>query len=197
MESQSGKSEEWTRWDKVKYEVDMGYALKGSRLPDIRKLIEGIPTYGVGCLKCGKLHRFSELLKNCPNCSSTDYNFEGSLSQVIISCGRCGQEILQSVKCECSCVNLLNGSTLLKPKSGCFIATATYGSLLAPEVIVFRCFRDEVLLTSQLGAGCVKLYYLASPPLARLISKSKFLRAVTRRLLLDPFLRLLKSRYHL
>lgn len=76
---------------------------------------------------------------------------------------------------------------------GCFIASAAYGSSFTPEVIVFRRFRDEVLLTSKLGTIFVEFYYLTSPPLARLISKAKFLQAATRWLLLGPVLRLLKN----
>ena len=78
-------------------------------------------------------------------------------------------------------------------KSGCFIATATYGSPLAPEVLTFRRFRDDILLTTKAGTAFVEFYYLVSPPLARLISKGRFLRIVTRHLLLQPILRLLKS----
>lgn len=80
------------------------------------------------------------------------------------------------------------------PKKGmCFVATAAYGSELAPEVILLSRFRDEVLLSSMLGILFVKLYYFASPPFARLIAKVRILRAVTRVLLLRPILRLLRS----
>lgn len=70
----------------------------------------------------------------------------------------------------------------------CFIATATYGSTLAPEVVFFREFRDERLLTSKTGAKLVDLYYRASPPCARLIEKVPMLRRVVRTLLLSPIL---------
>ena len=77
-------------------------------------------------------------------------------------------------------------------KSGCFIATAAYGSAFAPEVVVFRCFRDEILLTSTLGSLFVDVYYLVSPPLASLISRADILKKATRHLALIPILRLLK-----
>lgn len=78
--------------------------------------------------------------------------------------------------------------------SGCYIATAAYGSPLAPEVIFFRRFRDEVLLTSSLGSIFVEVYYFVSPALASLISRADILKRATRHLVLMPILRLLKSR---
>jgi hypothetical protein len=83
------------------------------------------------------------------------------------------------------------------PKKGmCFVATAAYGSPLAPEVVLLSRFRDEVLLSSKWGTLFVNLYYFTSPPLARLIAKAQFLRTVTRVLLLKPILRLLKHTSH-
>lgn len=79
------------------------------------------------------------------------------------------------------------------PKKGmCFVATAAYGSPLAPEVVFLSAFRDEVLLKSVLGKAFVKFYYFASPPLASLIAKFGFLRTATRHLFLAPILHLLK-----
>lgn len=81
------------------------------------------------------------------------------------------------------------------PKKGmCFVATATYGTPLAPEVLALSRFRDEVLLSSLPGNLFVKFYYFASPPCARLISRSSPVRTAIRVMLLGPILRLLKNR---
>lgn len=81
------------------------------------------------------------------------------------------------------------------PKKGvCFVATAVYGSPLAPEVEIFRQFRDETLLKSKIGEAFVEFYYLFSPPIAGFIARWSFLRVLIGILFLNPTLKLLRSR---
>ncbi len=63
---------------------------------------------------------------------------------------------------------------------GCFIATAAYGSPLAPELDTLRKFRDQYLLTNQLGQLFVAQYYQYSPPLADYIRERENLRKIIR-----------------
>jgi hypothetical protein len=80
---------------------------------------------------------------------------------------------------------------------GCFIATAVYGDYSAPEVMVLRRLRDEVLAESKFGRAFIKVYYKVSPTLAdqlRLLPKtSHAIRVVLNRLVLSCEKRLSKK----
>ena len=70
------------------------------------------------------------------------------------------------------------------PRSGaCFIATAAFGSPLAPDVQVLRRYRDERLSRSATGRLFIRCYYRLSPPVARGLERSETARLLVRRLL--------------
>jgi hypothetical protein len=61
----------------------------------------------------------------------------------------------------------------------CFIATATFGSTMAPEVQTFRDFRNQYLLNNSFGKSLVKFYYAWGPEAAEWISHSELLRTLS------------------
>ncbi len=63
---------------------------------------------------------------------------------------------------------------------GCFIATAAYGSCLAPEVSALREFRDRVLLKHELGRSFIEWYCMLSPPAAAFIADHESLKIAVR-----------------
>lgn len=62
----------------------------------------------------------------------------------------------------------------------CFISTAAFGSDLAPQVEVFRKFRNEFLLNNDLGMAFVHLYYKYGPEAAQVISANEGIRTIVR-----------------
>ncbi|NND54907.1 MAG: hypothetical protein HKN56_08065, partial [Gammaproteobacteria bacterium] len=70
--------------------------------------------------------------------------------------------------------------TLGSSSGGCFIATAAYGSHMAPEVTLLRQFRDTRLLTNRPGRWFVRQYYRYSPAAAEIIADRVLLRSAAR-----------------
>ena len=64
--------------------------------------------------------------------------------------------------------------------SGCFIATATYGSALESHVVVLRQFRDRYLQRTAIGRAFIRYYYRHSPPLAEFIAEHPTARFAAR-----------------
>lgn len=75
-----------------------------------------------------------------------------------------------------------------QPHFKCIIATAAYGSEMAPEVVYMRYVRDRVVGSTPIGGMIVGVwnawYYSWSPPIAVFISDKPWLRAVFRILLM-------------
>jgi hypothetical protein len=70
--------------------------------------------------------------------------------------------------------------------SGCFIATAAYGSEMDPAVTALRALRDRLRPRSALFAVATELYYRSGPAAADLIGRSDTARAAVRRLIGPP-----------
>lgn len=75
-------------------------------------------------------------------------------------------------------------SRSLEPRSasasGCFVATAAFGTPWANEIDSLRRFRDRILLRTQVGRSLVSAYYRAGPEVARWVVRSMHLAAALR-----------------
>ena len=71
----------------------------------------------------------------------------------------------------------------VRTADACFIATASFGTLLHPCVGILRDFRDAFLVNHSAGRWLVDWYYTLSPPLADFIAGNAVLRFVVRALL--------------
>lgn len=64
--------------------------------------------------------------------------------------------------------------------TGCFIATAAYGTPMAEQIQILREFRDGYLVTNSLGQVFVDFYYRTSPPIAAFINEHPTLKPIVR-----------------
>jgi len=71
----------------------------------------------------------------------------------------------------------------LPAKSGCYIATAVYGSYDCPQVWTLRCYRDAVLTKTWYGKAFIQLYYATSPTIVRLFGKAKWFNCIFKKIL--------------
>jgi len=69
---------------------------------------------------------------------------------------------------------------------GCFVATATMGDYDHPIVLDLRAFRDETLKKTLFGKLFIKVYYTFGPYPAAIIAKSKKLRSLSLKYLIEP-----------
>ena len=111
-------------------------------------------------------------------------NFIGELM------GLSGEEVLEIMKAENERMRAENERLKAKNASsssgGCFVATATMGDYNHPVVIDLRKFRDKKLNKTFLGRLFIKFYYTFGPYPAGIISKSKKLRNLSLKYLIEP-----------
>lgn len=80
-------------------------------------------------------------------------------------------------------------------KSGCYIATAVYGSSTCHEVTILRNYRDEYLSKRFLGRLFIKIYYSISPFIARYLNTSSKVSIYIRRILDNKINKLKKTSF--
>ncbi|MCE1199369.1 MAG: hypothetical protein LWW85_10410 [Marinilabiliales bacterium] len=181
--------------------LEAGFALNGSGivqgmvcpfLPDKQKIAAGY--YEVRGIKVGdSVERICQVWGQPSKVHSEGLIYEANLGKSSRGYGYLVQLTIEKNALKWfNC--LLTTPIPEKAKSGCFIATACYGDENAREVVVLRAFRDAVLLKTTVGKGFVRLYYRCSPPLARVIARSKMLQTIVRRGALAPMVKILGDR---
>lgn len=78
--------------------------------------------------------------------------------------------------------------------TGCYIATMSYGSYNAPQVLILREFRDRFLDKFKAGRSFIAWYYRTSPPFVEKHRSKKWLHA-TLRVPLNVFVAFLRLFY--
>lgn len=152
----------------------------------------------IRCYKCNKCGP----LEPCQNCGSTDLQLGVSRDGYIgIFCSHCHSGFTTYTCLECGTKNPITHETVLKKgsseTSGCFIATAVYGSEYADDVLILKSFRDNFLYNRKAGELFIKLYYYLSPPLADFIRKRKNLRYILRVYFIHPLSNYLGNKFEL
>ncbi len=125
------------------------------------------------CDSCGQKLPLSAMVAKCSVCKG-------------VLCGRCARQYNGNWYCKA------HDPTPPPQKSGCFIATAAYGTPLASEIDVLRSFRDRKMERSKFGRGLVRFYYRASPPIADAIAINNLRRRIVR-ILLNPIVQFFKK----
>jgi hypothetical protein len=111
---------------------------------------------------------------------------KGANKNIRTSAGKTAAQIAQ----ECGKLGL--SELLSDKKAGCFIATAVYDSVAAPEVVFLQGFRDEVLLKKFIGRIFVHIYYRISPPIAKIIPRHSILKQFLKVFCIQPAINSIK-----
>ena len=109
-------------------------------------------------------------------------------------CSWCGgyveseSEKFEQTFCSLKCADeyVSKGYKLEEKQSGCFIATAVYGSYDHDVVYDLRLFRDNWLKHRAWGNKFIHFYYQQGPKLANVIRHRSALKSVTRIILIKP-----------
>ena len=67
--------------------------------------------------------------------------------------------------------------------SGCYVATAVYGSYDCPQVWTLRRYRDYTLAETWFGRAFIKTYYAVSPTMVKWFGKTSWFKSIGRKFL--------------
>lgn len=91
--------------------------------------------------------------------------------------------LFQPIPTETASFTVTVGKTS-QPKNGCLIATAAFGSELAPQVQFLREYRDDTIMSTAVGSSFINafnaVYYTFSPTVADIESDNPILQEIVR-----------------
>lgn len=170
------------RWSSVREDLDIKYEMD-LRYPNTPRYAMRVGKTALRCVRCDHVVPIVE----CSNCGGTVY-YPGRATngQIGMFCVQCQKGLVRWTCPNCTTDNAVSKTVVEAMKSGCFIATAAYGSHLAPEITVLQRFRETRLRPSPTGRRLISNYERYSPPLADAIAPHPFARRWVRRLILTP-----------
>lgn len=77
---------------------------------------------------------------------------------------------------------------------GCYIATMVYGDYNDYNVLILRYYRDNILQKNIFGKKMIKLYYIVSPLLIKILKNNHFVTRIIKNHL-DKMTRRIKEKY--
>lgn len=160
--------------------------------------------YTRGFAKINYWDEFDSMFEYEPNANGTPYGT--FVHDFIVGVGvneendLLAREILKNIKsyADSVCqnenleVNVFISDLIVKRSSGCYVATAVYGSYNCPEVWTLRRFRDKTLAETWYGRAFIRLYYAISPTLVKYFGKAKWFQRLFRKPL-DGFVKKLNA----
>lgn len=134
------------------------------------------------CVRCSEMRPLDE----CQNCGSLGFKAGLNTQGVAgVFCIKCDRGFVSWTCDHCGTENSVKNSILTERK-GCFIATAAYRDSEAPEVLLLRRFRDQVLENSPPGRALVRKYYESAPKVSNCVENRPLALWLVRNVVLCP-----------
>ena len=138
---------------------------------EIQAAVDGLKSF---LISDGTLNNLQKITLQFPN-DTISPELASGVAYLIQQLGEVAPQCITDADCPTGYVCQNGVCVQVPPPRGCFIATAAFGTALAPELDILRHFRDTCLPNPITNA-----YYRLSPSMAELISKHESLRRVTR-----------------
>lgn len=138
----------------------------------------GTSIHWLCCAHMNGLQDATVKLNNFIRCSNDPEQTQGFVEREMVSIRANGIDPRYSYA-----INLDSSPSSTSSSEGCYIATAVYGSYDAPEVMVLRRFRDNVLKKRFWGRIFIKMYYCISPPIAEKLKNANGINQIIKSIL--------------